>query len=407
MSSDLRTIRWGIIGCGDVTEKKSGPAFRLADRSKLVAVMRRDAALAEDYARRHLVSKFYSDIDRIINDPQVDALYIATPPSTHAFFALKVAEAGKPAYVEKPMAMSSSECESVIEAFEARNLPLFVAYYRRALPRFKKIKSILESNDIGNILLITIKHFTKLTSSESLGWRVVPAESGGGLFHDVGCHTLDIIDFILGPIVNARGSGSNQGGAYDADDVVVTSFEIELGDSLVTVGKRRVIPGTGTWCFCASYDEECIEIVGSHGNIRFTVISDQPVIVTRSHAPGSQSIDGNSQSSQEVIDIPHPNPIQGPLIQEVVDELIARGYGSLIDDPETPVSAQETQGDASPSLSVVPVESVQLTTSTSTSSRSTSAAIEVDETVICSSTGRSAIRTARVMDSILSCSFKM
>src|SRR3954470_22835271 len=96
-------VRWGIVGCGDVTEVKSGPALQKADGSALMAVMRRDAGKAADYARRHGVAKSYGDGGALINDPDVDAVYIATPPSSHIDYVQRVAAAGKPVYVEKPM----------------------------------------------------------------------------------------------------------------------------------------------------------------------------------------------------------------------------------------------------------------------------------------------------------------
>src|SRR5437879_730808 len=152
------TIRWGIIGCGDVTEVKSGPGFQLADGSALVAVMRRTAGLAEDYARRHEVPSWYDDVDRLIHDSDVDAVYIATPPGTHLEYALRVCAAGKPAYVEKPMARNHTECVRMVEGFELAGLPLFVAYYRRALPRFLKAKELIESGRLGTVTAVSYRH---------------------------------------------------------------------------------------------------------------------------------------------------------------------------------------------------------------------------------------------------------
>ncbi len=128
----MRTIRWGIIGCGNVTEVKSGPGFQKAGNSSLVAVMRRNAALAQDYAGRHGVPRWYDDGAALIADPEVDAVYVATPPSSHKGYVLACAAAGKPVYVEKPMALDHGECEEMIAACRAANVPLFVAYYRRA-----------------------------------------------------------------------------------------------------------------------------------------------------------------------------------------------------------------------------------------------------------------------------------
>jgi len=144
MIQNNKEIRWGIIGCGDVTEVKSGPAFQKAKNSRLVAVMRRDGDLARGYARRHQVPKWYDDADALIHDDEVDAVYIATPPAFHEDYTLKVAQTKKPVYVEKPMGMNYAECQEMILNCQKSEVPLFVAYYRRALERFIKIKKIID-----------------------------------------------------------------------------------------------------------------------------------------------------------------------------------------------------------------------------------------------------------------------
>lgn len=131
----VKTVKWGIIGCGNVTEVKSGPAYQITDGFELVAVMRRNFDLAKDYAKRHNVPRYYNDADALINDPEVDAVYIATPPDTHHYYAMKVAQANKICCIEKPMAPSYVECLEITNTFKTKGLPLFVAYYRRSLPR--------------------------------------------------------------------------------------------------------------------------------------------------------------------------------------------------------------------------------------------------------------------------------
>ena len=141
----MKTIRWGMIGCGDVAEVKSGPGFYKADNSTLVAVMRRNGALAQDFAKRHKVPRWHDDAEAIINADDIDAVYIATLTDSHLDYALRCAKAGKPVYVEKPMAMDYAQCRTMIDAAKAAKVPLWVGYYRRALPRFLKVKELLES----------------------------------------------------------------------------------------------------------------------------------------------------------------------------------------------------------------------------------------------------------------------
>jgi len=141
MSNYKKPIRWGIIGCGNVTEVKSGPAYQQTEGFTISAVMRRNLDKAKDYAERHQIGKYYNDADLLINDNDVDAIYIATPPNTHKFYGLKVAKAGKPCCIEKPLTPNYKDSLTIYEAFAAKELPLFVAYYRRCLPRFTKIKT--------------------------------------------------------------------------------------------------------------------------------------------------------------------------------------------------------------------------------------------------------------------------
>src|SRR5579862_9418395 len=183
-------IKWGIIGCGNVTEIKSGPAFNRIEDSRLVAVMRRDAGKARDYASRHDVPFWTTNANEIIHHPEVNAVYIATPPGSHLEYALRVCAAGKPAYVEKPMARSSAECRAMVNAFESAALPLFVAYYRRGLPRFLKTKEIVETGVIGRVTSLTYRFASNAhrdLDPSNLSWRWVAEEAGGGVFMDLGC----------------------------------------------------------------------------------------------------------------------------------------------------------------------------------------------------------------------------
>src|SRR6202453_2178203 len=149
------TIRWGMLGCGDVTEVKSGPAFQKADGSQLVAVMRRDGGKDGDYARRHNVPFWTNDADELIEREDVDIIYIATPPGAHLELALKVCAAGKPCYVEKPMARSALASRVMLEAYRRAGQPLYVAFYRRAQERFKTIKALVESGSLGTLVSVS------------------------------------------------------------------------------------------------------------------------------------------------------------------------------------------------------------------------------------------------------------
>lgn len=313
----MKTIRWGIIGCGNVTEVKSGPGFQKAQNSALVAVMRRNAALAEDYARRHGVPRWYTDADALIHDPEVDAVYVATPPSSHREYTLAVARAGKPVYVEKPMALSLAECEEMIQACQAAAVPLFVAYYRRALPRFLKVKELVEDGAIGQVRFVRVLLQKVATSAEAdpatRPWRLVPAISGGGHFVDMGSHMLDFLDFVLGPIRRVHGLAANQAGLYEAEDAVAAAFEFASG-----------VQGVGVWNSVTGGEADEIEFVGSRGRLSFSCFGTEPPVLT-------------TDAGTQPIPVETPAHVQQPLIQTVVDEL--NGVGRC---PSTGVSAART-----------------------------------------------------------------
>jgi predicted dehydrogenase len=313
----MRTIGWGIIGCGDVTEVKSGPGFQKAHHSRLVAVMRRSGELARDYAQRHNVPRWYDNAEALIHDDEVDAIYIATPPAFHKDYTLLSAQAGKPVYVEKPMALNFEECQSMIEVCRAAGVRLFVAYYRRALSRFLKVKELIDAHAIGEPRFVTMTLYQPLArdelSRDTLPWRVIPEIAGGGRFVDLASHMLDFLDYLLGPICPVQGFASNQAHRYPAEDMVTGTFVFESG-----------VHGVGTWCFSGFERWDLTEIVGTEGKIAYSTFDARPVILTTATGRTGFSYD----------DPPH---IQQPLIQAVVDDL--NGVGTC---PSTGESAART-----------------------------------------------------------------
>ncbi len=270
----LEEVNWGIIGCGNVTELKSGPAFNKVEHSSLVAVMRRNASLAEDYSKRHHVAKFYSDADDLINDPDVNAVYVATPPDTHAMYAIQVMKAGKPVYVEKPMARTYAECQEMIRVSEETGMPLFVAYYRRTLPAFLKVKELLETGVIGKPLTVNIQLYRAFGERdrfpEKQTWHVKPEISGAGHFYDLASHQFDFLDFVFGPITEVYGIATNVAGYYVPEDTVSAVFGFEYG-----------VTGTGSWSFVVDKlaEKDSIEILGTEGSIQFPCYDKGDVIL--------------------------------------------------------------------------------------------------------------------------------
>lgn len=293
-------INWGIIGCGDVTEVKSGPAFKKVPGSSLVAVMRRDAAKAADYASRHQVPQWYDNADALIQDPEVNAIYIATPPDAHEQYALAAIKAGKPVYVEKPMALNEAAAKSMAVAAAAAGVKLTVAHYRRQWPMFKQLRQLIEQQVIGEPRLVRLEFYKQAPTSTELSdpknaWRVNPAISGGGLFHDLAPHQLDILYYLFGDAVSISGIAANQGGHYPADDIVTGMIRFSNG-----------VLFSGCWCFTAAAASDYCEIIGSTGTLRFSFFSKQEIQLIR---------------NGEVVNYPFDplEHVQQPMIAEVVN----------------------------------------------------------------------------------------
>ena len=312
-------VKWGIIGCGDVCELKSGPAFYKSKDSSLVAVMRRDAAKAEDFALRHRVARWYSDARQLIADPEVDAVYVATPPASHAAYAISAMRAGKPVYVEKPMATSYQDCEEMNRVSLETGIPLLVAYYRRTMPYFLKVKDLLDNGEIGNIISAHVRFRSPAKPQDgdpqNQPWRVQPEIAGAGYFYDMGCHSLDILDFLLGEITECSGQKTNRAGLYAAEDTVTACFRFASGAI-----------GSGEWAYVASETTSCdeIEIIGSKGRIRFATFSFVPVLLQTAY-------------SQAEYNFPRPEHIQQSMIETIVAQLCGRGKS-----PSDGISAART-----------------------------------------------------------------
>ena len=307
MIDKLTTVQWGFIGCGEVTEKKSGPAFNQIEGSKVVAVMSRTQEKARSYAERHHISRWYTDPQELIDDPDVNAIYIATPPSTHATYAIMAMKSGKPAYVEKPLSSNYEECGRINRISEKTGVPCFVAYYRRYLPYFQKVKELIEADTIGTVINVQIRFAVPPRDLDynrsNLPWLVQPDIAGGGYFYDLAPHQIDLLQGILGPIIEAKGYSSNRGGLYETEDTVSACFRFANG-----------IPGSGSWCFVAheSAKEDRIEIIGNKGQICFSVFTYQPIAL-------------HTEKGREEIIIENPPHVQLPLIKQVVEHLQQKG----------------------------------------------------------------------------------
>ena len=311
----MKTIGFGIIGCGDVTEKKSGPAFQKIEGSKLVSVMRRDEAKLADYARRHGVEKYSTKYLDLLTDPEIDAVYIATPPCMHHFYTLEAARYGKHVYVEKPMAITVRECREMMDACKAHGVKLFVAYYRRGQEKFRRIKTLLETGEIGQIRSFQYIYACPVpVFNRERAWLLSKKEAGGGLLYDIGSHMVDTLRFVLGEVSAAAGISANISKAYDVNDVTSGFLRLKNG-----------VQGALQFSFHALQSRDEAVIYGSAGSLRFSIMDMEPIVLSKS-------------GGEERIAFEPLMHVQMPYIQHVVQVL-----QGLKEDDTTGLSGLRTQ----------------------------------------------------------------
>ena len=257
-------IRWGIIGCGDVVETKNGPAFYLAEGSELAGIWNRTKSKAIDWCKRHGHGRAYDTLDELLDDPDIDIIYVATTPNVHKEYAIKVAKAHKHCYIEKPIALSWEEAEEIRRAFKESGTKCFAAHYRRGMPRYRELKRLLDEGAIGKVRGIQVIRTQRQTAEEMLPenekpWRVRPEVSGGSHFYEGDAHMLDLIDFLAGPIVDFKLEVANETHFYPGEDAV----------SLSGITANHVMV-SGTWCYATYKAIDRFLIYGDKGSVEFS-----------------------------------------------------------------------------------------------------------------------------------------
>jgi 1,5-anhydro-D-fructose reductase (1,5-anhydro-D-mannitol-forming) len=260
-------IGWGVIGCGDVVDRKAGVALRSIPGSSIVTVMRRSADEARRFAERHGVAHWTTDADEVIEHPAVNAIYVATPPEHHLEYALRVCAAGKPCLVEKPAGRSDSECRQMVDVFRQAGVPFYVSYYRRDLAKFRKVKEIIDEGRLGTIVAI---HYRMAKPYRGSKWRTDPKASGGGHFYDLAGHVLDLFDDWFGPIELLGSAATNTIPIETTEDAVALTFR--TADGAI---------GTASWNFAAATAQDDLSIEGTLGGVRLAAMSrNSPILLT-------------------------------------------------------------------------------------------------------------------------------
>ncbi len=310
----MKKIKWGILGCGDVAEVKSGPAFQKIENSELIAVMRRDATKAKDFAKRHQVPIWYDNVEDLLNNDELDAIYIATPPASHLNYAIQVLNANKHVYLEKPMVLNKKEGVLLGDIVKKSNKKLTIAHYRRYLPAFMKVKELIDAHTIGDVRFADIQILqpsgNDMIAKSDTNWRVNPSLSGGGYFNDVAPHQIDLMYLYFGDYENAMGFSSNQQKKYNANDIVNGSILF-----------KNNVQFRGIWCFNVAKSDQLDKctIYGSKGSISFSFYGSEVLL----------EVDNDI----EIFKFVNPKHIQQPMIKEVVNYFLGHG--------ENPCSVEE------------------------------------------------------------------
>lgn len=219
----METIRWGVIGCGDVARKRVAAAIRNEPRSRLVAACRRDETRLTEFCDRFQIERSSTRADDLLADPALDAVYLATPVREHRPHALAAAESGKHVLVEKPMALSVAECDEMIEACRAANVKLGVAYYRRFYPLVQRIEELLAAGEIGTPLAVSAVTSTQIPTepAEEGSWRIVPDQAGGGALMDIGSHRIDLFGHLFGSVTHVKALCETVAADYRVEDTAL------------------------------------------------------------------------------------------------------------------------------------------------------------------------------------------
>lgn len=293
----MKDINFGIIGCGDVTEKKSGPAFKKIEGSDLTMVMRRDEAKLIDYAKRHDIKKYTTDYKELLSDKNVDAIYIATPPKYHHYYVLEAAKYKKPIYVEKPMALTVKECEEMINICKEYQTSLYVAYYRRGQEKFNYVKNLIINKSLGKIRSFHYVFSQELIKTPNRDWLFKSEESGGGQLYDIGSHMVDMFLYLFGEVKTVVGLSVNQTKVHQVNDVTSGFMIFENG-----------VQGSIQLTFNASINEDKLVVIGSKGSAEFSIMSGNTISVMKNGVT-------NDVHFKEL------EHVQQPFIQQVVDSI--------------------------------------------------------------------------------------
>ncbi len=295
-----QVVRWGIIGVGNVAEFKSGPALMQAPGSTVVAVMRRDAEKARDFAVRHGIPRWYIDIDALLADPEVDAVYVASPHHLHLAHVTRAAQAGKAILCEKPVGVSTAEAQTVVDACRAASVPLSVAYYRRYWPVVQEMRRLLADGAIGEVVQARVQLADHYLPDPQRTWLTEPEQAGGGALANAGSHWIDLVRYLMGDVVEVTAACAGHFGGFKTEDTIGVQMRL-ASQALVSLNV--------TLCSPAAVNE--FDIAGTEGRLFAGPLSDGRLMLQR----------GNREP--EALHFPRSDAAHMELVTEVVRRLSA------------------------------------------------------------------------------------
>lgn len=266
----MSILRWGILGCGNVAEHKGGPPLYTVEDSELVAVMRRDRSKAESFAERHGAKRHYTDVDELLSDDDINAIYIATPPYLHCNQTIRASQSGKHVLCEKPMAMNIEECQQMIDACKDAGVTLMVAYYRNHYPNIEKMKYLMNDGAIGDVVLgrVNCTAYYNPNRADLKNWRTDSKISGGGVLMDIGSHRISLLEFLMGEIDTVNGFAETVQSDLPVDDSAVFTLRFVNGTHAVA---------NINWNVGVSNDD--IEVFGTEGSLKCSPLNSGNLIV--------------------------------------------------------------------------------------------------------------------------------
>jgi predicted dehydrogenase len=266
--NDISSLQWGLTGCGDIAKKRVAPSLRDSRFSELVAVNRAQPELAESFAKEFGARRWYSDWRELLQDSEINAVYVATPVNLHCPQTIAAAEAGKHVLCEKPMALNAEECERMISACRANNVKLGIAYYRHFYPAIRRIKEVIMSGEIGTPVVVQMNSFEWFNAKhdEPRSWLLQKDVAGGGPMFDFGCHRIEVLANLLGPIKDVQAVTARVLFEREVEDTAIAVFRFSSG-----------MCGSLAVTHAAQEPQDTLDLFGSDGSIHMKGLTEGTV----------------------------------------------------------------------------------------------------------------------------------